>query len=141
MKRLNCYSHLDFDNLCRTNGWDDNNIPEDSAFISIIGTKECREEYEVHWFKEDHDNVLNLEFDDISIEELTWNECKFTGITKEQAVRCVNFIDNNIGRNFYIHCKAGKSRSQGVVRFILDMYKEDYETRKNNPCVFPIYMY
>lgn len=29
------YSHKDFDRLCKANGWDDNHVPEEAAFISI----------------------------------------------------------------------------------------------------------
>lgn len=138
---LNCYSHKDFDRLCYDNGWNDDYAPEDSAFISIIGTEDSQDKYlgekELHWFKENHNNILNLEFDDISQGILDWNGCRFTGITKEQARECVEFIENNLGKHFYIHCRAGKSRSQGIVRFILDMYEENYKTRVDNPCISP----
>ena len=59
----------------------------------------------------------------------------------EEAFDLVNFIDKNIKDHdtIYIHCAAGASRSQGVVRYILDTYGNDYElkTNPNNPCITP----
>ena len=76
-------------------------------------------------------HLLNVEFDDVSEEE---QGCISVCI----AEKIVNFIDDNIGKDFYIHCSAGVSRSQGIARYILDMYPEfDYKTRKDNPCITP----
>ena len=37
--------------------------------------------------------------------------------------------------NFYVHCAAGMSRSQAIVRYIIDTYVDyDWKTRKENPC-------
>ena len=52
-----------------------NEVKDDKAFISIIGTEECRkyylEEDTNHWFSNcTEDNVLNLEFDDVNEEEV-----------------------------------------------------------------------
>lgn len=140
--KLYCYNHSEFDTICYENEWNDNNIPEDTAFISITGTPECQkyylEEEELHWFKKESPQVLNLEFDDIPDSEITWKNHRFMGITPEQASKCVDFIESNIGRDIYVHCRAGKSRSQGVIRFILDMYPElNYKTREDNPCLSP----
>ena len=60
------------------------------------------------------------------------------------SIRLVRFINNSIlaGVNtFYIHCSAGLSRSQGVVRYILDTYGDmfDIETNPDNPCLTPNY--
>ena len=56
-----------------------------------------------------------------------------------QASRIVNFIDKQISKDvdaFYIHCSAGKSRSQGVVRYILDTYPQyNWETNPDNHCI------
>lgn len=57
-----------------------------------------------------------------------------------EATRLVNFIDRHVknGTDFYIHCGAGISRSQAVVRYILDVYTNTkWETRKSNPCITP----
>lgn len=57
-----------------------------------------------------------------------------------EAARLVMFIDKYVksGADFYIHCGAGISRSQAVVRYILDVYvNTNWETRKSNPCITP----
>ena len=144
-KNLLCFSHTEFDKNCITHGWNDSCVPPDIAFISIVGTEECQkyylEETEEHYFKEPHPNVLNLEFDDISEEYIDWKGHRFLGFSDSQALKTYEFIKSNLGKDFWIHCRAGASRSQGVVRFILDTYGNlyDWQTRKSNPCVTPNY--
>ena len=61
-----------------------------------------------------------------------------------QAYDMVRFIDrvmndDNI-ETIYLHCTAGVSRSQGVVRYILDTYDGNgfyIELNENNPCLTP----
>lgn len=148
IKRISVYSHNDFDTKMYRMGLDTFNVEQetDKAFISIIGTPQCIEHYlhsnDTHYFN-NANNVLNLEFDDIDEDELHWKDQIFYGITSEQARQCVEFIEKNIGKNFYLHCKAGRSRSMGICRYILDMYGKEYgydETkscRKDNPCSTP----
>ena len=72
------------------------------------------------------DNVLNVNFYDDDT------------ITFETAVKIVNFIYRCHELHFLIHCGAGKSRSQAVVRFILDTYTDiNWMTNPDNPCVTP----
>lgn len=149
IKFINVYSQKDFEEKMKQLNLDSSNveIKFDKAFISIIGTPQCIEHYlhseDTHWFKNNCHNVLNLEFDDIDEESKDWKGQTFYGITEEQAKQCVEFIEQNRGKNFYIHCRAGKSRSQGICRYILDMYGKEYgydETkscRKDNPCLTP----
>lgn len=125
-----------FDDEMRDRGLVDSNVEEvkDEAFISIIGTKECNENYleepdTKHWFESDHANVLNLEFDDVE-EDTLYRGCMFRAITNEQAEKLVRFIDANKGKNFTIHCRAGISRSQAVGCFIYDTGKEYYSERQ-----------
>ena len=66
------------------------------------------------------------------------------GMDIQDAVRTVRFIDRSLLSGvdtFYIHCSAGVSRSQGVVRYILDTYGDMFniQTNENNPCVTPNY--
>ena len=43
-----------------------------------------------------------------------------------------------MGKDFWIHCRAGQSRSQGIVRYILDCYPDIvWKTRLDNPCETP----
>lgn len=124
-------SHELFDTNCYKLGVYDDNVNgliNTTAFISIIGTKECRKYYledgTGHWFKKNHPNVLNLEFDDVT-EDIVWNGHNFLAMNEEQAKQCVEFIENNKGKNFYIHCRAGISRSGAVSQFIYDFYNQD----------------
>lgn len=89
-----------------------NEVKDDKAFISIIGTEECRkyylEEDTNHWFNNcTEDNVLNLEFDDVNEDIVIWKGHTFYGITDEQAEQIVDFIEKHKGKDFYIHCRAG----------------------------------
>lgn len=149
-KKISVFSHCDFDTKMYNLGLNDDNVEdckEHNAFISIIGTPNCQkyylEEDEYHWFKQNHDNVLNLEFDDIGEEFFTYKGVNIKGLTDGQAERIVDFIEKNIGKNFYIHCRAGKSRSIAIARYLLDIYGEDYgynekeSCRKDNPCLTP----
>jgi len=141
MRKLYCYSHNDFDMMCEKEGWNDDNIPDNAAFISICGTPDCQKYYlgeiENHWFNSSP-QVLNLDFDDISTDSIEWHGHIFYGLTIEQAREAVEFIERNKGKDIYIHCRAGQSRSQGFVRYILDCYPEfNYETRQDNPCNTP----
>jgi len=55
----------------------------------------------------------------------------------EEAFDLAKWIDFRIKHDetIYIHCAVGASRSQGVVRYIVDTYKYDYDIRlnPNNP--------
>ena len=53
--------------------------------------------------------------------------------------KLIDDIMNNGNIDIYVHCEAGVSRSQSVVRYILDVYgKEKHiETREENPCITP----
>lgn len=133
MKKAAAYPHNIFDEICAQNGWNDANIEDekDKAFISIICTDDVQnhylEEKEEHWFKENHSNVLNLEFDDVR-QDIEWDDYKAHAITDEQAEDIVNFIENNIEKNIMVHCRAGLSRSGAIEHFIhlnYDWYKDE----------------
>ena len=139
MKNLLCFSQYEFDKIMEDKGWNDNNIPEDCAFISII-SPESSGFGEEHYFKQNHNNVINLEFEDIFDYKVEYSDSIIYGMNDKQAEELFNFIENNKGKNFYIHCSAGISRSQAVVRFILDYYNDNYDKTSlnpNNPCEFP----
>ena len=71
------YPHRLFDIVMSENNWNDENRPEDSAFISICCLPEIKKGYleavkketDEHWFKENHENVLNVDSDDILMEK------------------------------------------------------------------------
>ena len=122
-KRLYAFSEYEFISLfpC-TSKYFEEVMNNDAAVISISELDTPR-----HMLN-DSGNVLNVEFGDDD------------SLSLETALRVCKFIQDNIGKNFYIHCSAGKSRSQGVVRYMLDVYPEvKWETRTDNPCITPNY--
>ena len=150
-KRLNVYSQNDFEEkMYHLNLFSYNveEVQDDKAFIQIIGTPDALENYLLedtkHYFANcNADNVLNLAFDDVNKDKVNFYGVEFMGITDTQAEQIVDFIERHKGKNFYISCRAGKSRSQAVARYILDMYGEEYgynerkSCRKSNPCLTP----
>ena len=132
--RIAVQSHKMFDLFCLSRKLDDSNVEEDrnSAFISIIGTPACLTEYldepyTKHWLSENHENVLNLDFDDISQDEYEWKGNTFYGMSMQQASDTVDFVERMIAdgnRDFYIHCRAGISRSAAVGAWLRDFYPD-----------------
>lgn len=144
-KKILVFSHKQFDTVCAAHGWNDDNVESlsNNAFISIIGTKECRkfwmDEDREHWFKHNHPNVLNLDYDDLFSDKM-YEGHLFKAMSDDQALESVEFIERNLNKNFYIHCHAGISRSQAYFRFITDFYPQIYTStcgRKENPCNSP----
>ena len=141
--KLWCNGFQGFKKILETNNWNDSNLPDNAAFISICCTETDNSSYETHLLSDNHDNVINLDFDDINgytlkdqfpdDERVKDNSAR--GINDEQGLQLVKFIENNIGKDIYVHCSAGVSRSQGVVKFILE-YKES-DTNPDNPCKMP----
>lgn len=119
-------------------GWSSReDLPDNVAIISIAGTPEIQENYlkdkEDHWFEEGP-NVLNLNFDDVPEDVYEYDGFTFYGLDMNDAKRAVEFITRNIDKDIYINCRAGKSRSQAFVRFVLDCFPDrDNEINLNNP--------
>lgn len=80
---------------------------------------------------EDKVRCLRLKFDDIGPESNCRNAPSPRAMTEEEGEVIVEFIEKNIDANFYIHCDAGQSRSQAVVRFILECYGEGRKWQLN----------
>lgn len=144
--RIEVYSHFLFDREMERMKLNDDNVEDnkETAFISIIGTDEClkyylNEENTTHFFKKNHSNVLNLEFDDLE-EDREYNGHLFKALSEAQTNEIYNFIKDGIENGvtcFKIHCRAGVSRSRAVAEFISilcdNVYKIDidYEERKH----------
>ena len=138
MKKLYCFSRKDAKIFYREemNWYTNADLPDDVAIISIAGTPDSQEKYlhdkEDHWFLESG-NVLKLNFDDISEDEFTYKGVVFHGLTDEDATRAIEFIIRNIDKDFYVNCRAGKSRSQAFIRFIQDLFLDrENEFNPNN---------
>lgn len=163
MRKLYCYSHQEFDELMEKLGWE--NRPDNGNSTISIASK--NDEESCHWFNVELNNNINLDFDDLSPEQW-WDkdyydetlDCYLEGIYSadtlffdfnledvhfhamnyDEAFKLVKFIDERIceGDNIYVHCSAGASRSQAIVRYILDTYHNiDWEIREDNPCLTP----
>ena len=172
IKNIICLDKYSFDDWMEHNGWIDSPSKGVSC-ISICGT----EDYNKHWFKHWHENIFNLDIDDIgpfwfgkyeadcynkSLALYNDNQVKLSNayfnhvytsgennkycsllhiLDYEEAFALVKWIDYRIKHDdtIYIHCSAGISRSQGVVRYIMDIYGDEYEikTNPNNPCLTP----
>lgn len=126
-----------FDNYMREHGICDTNLPSDMAVVSIGEPEESEHYVSEHYVSEhyggehyfqDSPQVLNIDFWDVNDYEVEGVK----GLTDEQAETIYNFIASNIGRDFYIHCRAGVSRSQAVGRFLSDIYGYEVVSVANN---------
>lgn len=127
---IKVYSQIDFNNAMKSKGIDDSNVENEkgSIFISITNRNGEME----HWFKENHKNVINLDFDDASSD----NE-ELRTISDKQAESLMFFIDDNLSKNtedvdVYIHCLAGMSRSRAVAEYINRHYDVVYDKRERD---------
>lgn len=121
------YNKAMFDSVCEQNGITDSNVENQTnvAFISIVGTDKSHESKP--YFRTDHSNVINLEFDDVDY-NYELNDHRYVAMSEEQADKLCDFIEKNKGKTFYIHCMAGVSRSQAVSMYIQEFY-EEYRSR------------
>ena len=137
LKKLSCYGRSEFETLVR-NVWK-GLVPPGTIVISIENT-ESSGSGSPHVLESSED-VLNLEFDDIAVPHIDLGGgIELFGISDSQASKIVDFIQSRLGSNIVVHCSAGKSRSQGIVRFVLDAFPEEYteaDTREDNPCISP----
>lgn len=145
--KVYCYSRFDFVKEMQRLSWNDETLPKNVAIISICCTDPVKQHWkskgydgneDEHYFS-DAENVFNVDFDDITEPTQDCGDFTATCITDEQANKLVDFIAKHHDCDFYIHCNAGKSRSQAVVRFITEWFgvTRTIETRKENPCLYP----
>lgn len=131
--KIEVFSHFLFDDEMRRMNLNDENVGDTNmAFISIIGTEECLTYYldegkTRHYFNDSHENVLNLDFDDIEC-DVKYNGHLFKSMSMEQAEKTVDFIENMISKGvdeIKVHCRAGYSRSRATAEFIFRYCKEN----------------
>ena len=116
MANIYIFSQRQFNSVMSDMGWNDSTIDliNDTAIISICNTDGSM----VHLFKYNHDNVLNLDFDDV---EYDVPEMGIVAITPRQAKLIVDFFEKHIdAKNFIVHCEAGISRSAAVATCFMD---------------------
>lgn len=140
--KIEVLSHFLFDEKMNDLNLNDDNVENtNKAFISIIGTKKCLkyylEEEDTKHFFNDNNNVLNLDFDDIS-RDLIYQGHLFKTMSIKQAERAIDFIKKMIEKGvdeIIIHCRAGYSRSRAFGEFIYRYCMEndidvEYEDRE-----------
>lgn len=132
-----------FDDLMRANDINESNVETrtDIFLISIVDTDVWLESKEP-FFKEDHENVLNLKFDDVEHdgEPSPTNFNQGTrAFTEEQATKLFQFIKKHRDKKTCIvHCMAGISRSGAVGTFINGYCGGNWEEFKRiNPQICP----
>ena len=150
-QKLWCESFLGFKYIAYKMEWD-KEVPNDIAIISIndYNNSDIYDEYHIC---KDASNVLNLNFDDSdpvalglndNLETFTYKrnhdnkEITLKFFSKSMAKKCIEFIEANKDKHFFIHCSAGISRSQAFVKFIKNAYCEtEFYTNPDNPCRHP----
>jgi predicted protein tyrosine phosphatase len=116
MAQIYIFSYRQFNKVMEDMGWNDSNIDNltNTAIVSICDTDGSMP----HWFKEQHHNVLNIEFDD---NEHPVPGANIIALTENQAKLIVDFYENNINVEYFIvHCAAGISRSAAVATCFMD---------------------
>lgn len=136
--KVYCFSYLEFKKLVKDFEWvSEKYVDNNVAIISITNPKSDDEKLN-DWTTEhpisnytlgDLNKVLNISFHDDSED-----------FGPDEAKCIIDFIQANKGKDFYVHCIMGKSRSQAICRFILDNFEGYVEGRPyENPIKTPNY--
>lgn len=137
--RVHILSKMEFDSLMKQNGITDSNVEKfDSImFISIIDTENRAGPY----FKEDHENVINLRFDDVEHdgEASPTQEESTKAFSEEQAKDLYEFIKKHREvETCIVHCMAGISRSGAVGTFVNGFCQGDWDRfKRDNAYISP----
>lgn len=133
--KITVLNKITFDDVMSRNNITDDNVIEvsDTFFISINDTTGA---ISAPHFKNGHQNVKIMFFDDTDIDIPTKGKKAFT---IKQAEELIGFINDNIDKsNCIVHCSAGISRSGAVGTFINDfMGQNHFDFMRNNPMVKP----
>ena len=139
-------SHTEFNRLMVRNGITPQNVESktDLMLISICGSDPLDDN--VHYFPENKENVLNLNFDDCDKDftfrdYVTNEEITNKAFTEEQAMEVYNFLNINKDKNrktCIVHCAAGISRSAGISVIVNEFFGGNYNQLKyDNPQIQP----
>lgn len=119
----------------------DSNIEaiDETFIISILDSSGP---YRIPLFKNNHNNVITLVFDDvIKSGDSSPTVSKDTiAFNTKMAENLYNFIELNKNKNScLVHCAAGISRSGAIGTFIYDLFGVGnyLQFKKNNPRIFP----
>jgi len=147
--RVHVLSKVEFDGLMVQNKIVDENVEKfDSIFfISLIDNHNQKG----HYFKKDHNNVMNLRFDDVEhdgenprvladdpdLDNMDSENVK--AFSKKQANDLYKFIKKHRdAETCIVHCMAGISRSGAVGTFVNGFAQGDWELfKRDNPFISP----
>lgn len=134
--KINVLSKVKFIELLSSQNINDSNVENYNQFYISINNSDAHP-----YFKEDHSNVLNLFFDDVTqdykqyekSEQEGYNFKNFTAkrdlkaISDRDAISILEFLEKNMDcPSLIVHCSAGISRSGAVGLFINDFMKQNY---------------
>ena len=145
MVEIHTLSAADFKHTMRNNDLYDSNIElrTDLAVISIGNSFEDDLADDIfangpssHWFRKQHRNVLNMDFDDIAApgEWKNLSKCnQYVLFDEDMARRIAQFVGENMNASVWIvHCSAGVSRSGAVSKWLKDWLQVKYGIEANN---------
>jgi len=134
-KMIKAAAKIQFDQMFLKGRVNDGNVEAkypNSAFISIVTP---HSEDEAHFFTQDHDNVLNLEFEDADPSMIIkWSSEAILFDRYTHGQKILDFIKKNKDKSFLIHCNAGTGRAYAIAKFIQEYFNTDLEKfEKMNP--------
>ena len=144
MKKIYAVGYNRFVEILKSrNITNDNVLDQNTAFIQVGGTDlETTDEYQ--FYLKDTDNAIGLRFDDADeiVQAQIIGTDKYVGVypmTEEQAEILYEFIEKNKDKEtFLVHCRAGQSRSGGIVSFLGEYFKiPEREIRLMSPGIHP----
>lgn len=168
MRKLYCYSHQEFDNMMTQLGWENRpGVGVSTISISSLLDEPSGHWFNLEngelpnninldfndvdpntwWDVDYYDEALDCYFNEQDEKpyfnitaKIDNTDTPIHALDYNEAVQLAEFIDDRIkaGDDIYVHCSAGASRSQAVVRYILDTYPDiKWKTRDENPCLTP----
>lgn len=135
--RVLVLSKIEFNDLMIRNKITDENVEKRDSVMFISINDSNSDSY----FKENHDNVIIMHFDDIEnegeVSPTNKGECKV--FDEEMAENLYQFIKRNKDKETcVVHCEAGISRSGSVGLFVNDYTQSDSERfKRDNPYISP----
>lgn len=127
MLEVKRYSRSSFETAMA--GIDDTNVEQLAEYFICINATGWI--HGIPYFKRDHNNVINLYFDDVyrtGLKAIPWfnNDQRLIyaqACSENQATQLKQFIESiPQGATVHIYCAKGKSRSRGVEMYINEVY-------------------
>lgn len=144
MKKIYAVSHNKFISEIQRLEINDDNVKEHNTAFIQIGNTDLEEHDFLPFILKDNNNVISLRFDDCDeVFDIPviggLNYVPQYPMSEEQAEIIFNFIEKNRDKaTFLVHCKAGQSRSGGVIKFISEYFEIPFsQIIRDNPRIYP----